>query len=431
MKHRGEMWTESEIAQLKSFYESGMKISDMSLQIGRSESAISKKVKELCGVNRCIYWSDEDIQKLRTLQAKGLSYKEIAKELNKTERACQGKAVRIGLKTKECNVWKDRKRADFWTDSEIERLKELADSGKSAMEIAESLGRSKKSLFYKMGVLNISIKEKSDIETSNYRRAYSVDDDYFEEIDTQKKAYFLGWLITDGWVTGVIHSKRGDVQSNKIGLKLEISDLDVIKEFREELKTDVPIKHYKARVSKEYTNKYTGKQFAVCSNEQCSVEVTSAKMKKDLEKYGVYPNKTYNVTFPKELKVEFYPGFIAGVLSGDGSVDVKKNHRTGFILRSSICGTQNLLDSIQKVLVANIGFNPDKIPKKSSSSEHLYIIELSQSETIRLYYWLKDNGTNIMSRKNKIIEDYMNKNPLLVKDILKKWAFQRKESDIT
>lgn len=413
MKHRGEVWEESELAQLKALYDSGMKIADISAKIGRSESAISKKIKELYGANRRNDWTDEEIERLKALHLKGLSYQQIAVELGKTARACQGKAVRIGLKTKDCNVWKDNQRADFWTDTNIERLKELADKGFSANEIAQEIGRSKKSVFYKMGILDIHIKEKSDLEKSNYRRVYSVDDDYFAEIDTQKKAYFLGWIVTDGYVSDVLHSKRGDVNANRISLKLEISDLDVIQEFQKELKTDAPIKYHKARTSKEYENKYTGKKFIVKSHEQCSLEVTSAKMKLDLEKYGVVPHKTYIIGFPENLREEFYHGFIAGVLSGDGSVDIKKNHG-GTILRSSICGTERLLIGIQKILVKNIGFNVEKLPRKSSDSEHLYVLELSQTETLRLYFWLKESGISLMSRKNRIIEKYIEEKPNVV-----------------
>ena len=394
-----------------------MKIADISSEIERSESAVSKKIKELSGANRRGDWTDEEIKTLTDLFNSGKSYKEIAETLGKTTRACQGKAVRLGLKKKELNVWTEQKRADFWTDTEIEKLNQFVAEGLSASDIAEKIGRSKSSVFYQLGKLNLRIKEKSLLQESNYRRAYTLDDDYFEEIDTQTKAYFLGWLITDGWVTGEIRSKRGIVNSNKIGLKLEISDLDVIEQFKEELKTDATIKHRKARISKEYTNKFTGKKFIVESHEQCSLEVTSAKMKKDLERYGIIPHKTYTVTFPKELKEEFYPGFIAGVMSGDGSVDVKKNHEKGFILRSSICGTQDLLLKIQEILVKNINFNRDKLPRKSSDSEHLYSLEFSQTETIRLYFWLKDSNISLMSRKNRIIEKYLSENQKLLEKL--------------
>lgn len=407
MKHRGEHWTQEELLQLEALYKDGMKIADISLKINRSENAISKKIKELYSPCRRIDWTDSEIEKLKELHSKGLSYKDIADKLGKTQRACQGKAVRIGLKTKECNVWKNKKRADFWTESEIKQLEELIENGLSAKEISEKLNRSIKSLFCKMGELKLHIKEKNEIEKSEYRRVYKVDDDYFENIDTQKKAYFLGWLITDGYIGGIIHSKRGVVASNRIGLKIARYDSDVVEEFKKELKTDIPIQFYKGRISREYENKYNGKKYFVQSTEQCGLDITSAKMKKDLSRYGVYPHKTYTVKFPKELCEKYYPGFIAGVISGDGSVDIKNNHNTGAILRCSIAGTLDLLNGIQKVLVKNICFNPKKNPRMINGTKNLYSLELSKIETVNLYYWLKDNGIGLMFRKNKIIEDYL------------------------
>lgn len=399
MKHRGEHWTQEEISQVKMLYEVGMRICDISMKLNRSESAITKKIKELYKPCRRIDWTDSEIEKLKDLHIKGLSYKDIAKELGKTQRSCQSKAVRIGLKTKDCNVWEDKKRIDFWTDSEIAQLKELVEIGLSAKEISEKLNRSIKSLFCKMSVLRLHIKEKSDIEKSKYRRVYKVDDDYFENIDTQKKVYFLGWLITDGYIGGRIHTKRGDVESNRIGLKIAKYDLDVLEDFKKELKTDIPIRFHKGRVSKEYENKYNGKKYFVQSSEQCSLDITSAKMKKDLSKYGIYPHKTYTVTFPKELSKKYYPGFIAGVVSGDGSVDVKSNHGKTVILRCSIAGTFDLLNEIQRILVEKICFNSEKNPRRLKGTKNLYSLELNQTETINLYYWLKDNGINLMSRK--------------------------------
>ena len=408
MNNRGIEWNENQISQLKDLYSKGVIIDDISLIINRSKSAIIHKLKdlELTG-NRRVLWTNEDLDKLRDLFNQGLSYSEIAQKLGKTVRACQGKAIRIGLKTKECNVWKNNKRADFWTDLEIETLKKSIADGLFMPDIVKVVNRSEKCIFNKMHELDLHFRERTEIEKSLYRRSYSVDDNYFENIDSQKKAYWLGWLITDGYIATSYNTKRGITNVNSIALKLAEKDRYVLEDFKKDLNTDISIKTIKGRKAFEYTNKITNKMVCIKGGEQAEFRFSSAKMIQDLAKYGIHQNKTYDVVFPKELDSKYYPGFIAGVISGDGCIDIKKN-RKGFILRCTIAGTLDLVQKIREILIKEICFNPEKKISKYESSKCLYRLELNQTETIALYYWLQKNGISLMERKNKLIEEFIN-----------------------
>ena len=402
IKNRGDKWTEKEISLVKELYLKGYSFREIASKTNHSEWAATKKIQDLGLNNRKILWTDKDIETLKDLFNKGFSYLEISKKLNKSVRACQGKAVRLGLKKKECNVWEKNSRADIWTNEEVEKLLYCAKNYTSYAEISKIMGRSVKAITYKLYELHIHIKEKSIIEKSLYRRAYSVDDNYFETIDSQKKAYWLGWLITDGYVTSEINTKRNGVNNvNHIGLHLQKNDCSVLEEFRTELKATYPISTRESRVYKGKNGKN------VNSKESCTFEFSSAKMIQDLAKYGIHQNKTYDVIFPKELDSKYYPGFIAGVISGDGCIDIKKN-RKGFILRCTIAGTLDLVQKIREILIKEICFNPEKKISKYESSKCLYRLELNQTETIALYYWLQKNGISLMERKNKLIEEFIN-----------------------
>lgn len=409
MNNRGIEWNENQISQLKDLYEKGMIVDEISKIINRSKSATSHKLKdlELTG-NRRVLWTNEDLDKLRDLFNQGLPYSEIAQKLGKTVRACQGKAIRIGLKTKECNVWINNKRADFWTDLEIETLKKSIADGLFMPDIVKLINRSEKCIFNKMHELDLHFREKTEIEKSLYRRAYSVDDNYFETIDSQKKAYWLGWLITDGYIATSFNTKRGITNVNSIGLKLAEKDRYVLEDFKKDVNADVEIRFIKRRKSYTYINKITNEERTIQGGNQAEFRFTSAKMIQDLAKYGIHQNKTYDVVFPKELDSKYYPGFIAGVISGDGCIDLKKNHDKGYILRCTIAGTQDLIQKIKDILVKEIGVNPEKKISKYESSKCLYRLELNQTETEALYYWLKENGISLMERKNKMIEEFLN-----------------------
>lgn len=410
MKHRGEKWTTEEIELTKKLYTNGMKIDDIILKVNHSHSAIEHKLNKLGLTNRRILWTKEDDDKLKELFEQGLGYSKIAEILGKTTRACQGRAIRNGLKKKECNVWKDNPRADFWKDEEINKMKELIELGASRKEISSALGRSEGSINNKMCELRLFLKSKSLKGESDYRRVYSVDDSFFENIDSQKKAYWLGWMITDGYVISELHTKRGIINSTKVGLKISVKDLDVIDEITQDTKSTFPIKHIIVRVNqKPYVNKITGESRIITGGAHCCYEVSSAKMVEDLLKYGVVQNKTYNVRYPDLLEERFAPGFIAGVISGDGSVSIKNNHNKAELLRCNIAGNLDLLKPIKEILVKTIDYNSDKKIYKYRSTKNLYNLELNQTETIALYYWLKDNGVSLMKRKDEIIKNYIEK----------------------
>lgn len=416
VKHRGIKWTVEETEMVRALYKQGVCIGEIVKQIGRSESAIQKKIKEFGETGRRVDWTEDDLNKLKSLFNEGLGYSEIAKQLGKTVRACQGKAVRLGLRKKECNVWVNNKRRDdFWTDEEIALLKDNIGKVNSSKELVKIIGRSSQSIFNKMGTMGLKIPKKSAIQESIYRRVYSVNDDYFAEIDSQKKAYWLGWMVTDGYVIEKLNTKRqGEVFQSKLGMQLSEKDLYVLEDFSKDLNSTFPLKFRTVTKECVFYNKITGKEHIIKGGNEATMEITSAKMLQDLKRYGIHQNKTYDVGFPSELKEEFYPGFIAGVISGDGSVSLKNNHGTGFILRTNIAGNYGLLEKIKEILVKNISFNPTKAIMKVAASKTLYTLELNQTETLNMYAWFKSNGVSLMKRKNEIIEEFMERNNMIL-----------------
>jgi hypothetical protein len=408
IKTRGDRWTTEEINLVKELYQKGLVVSDISPKVNHSANAVVKKLKDLrLTGSRRILWTEKDLELLKDLFNKGLSYPEMADVMGKSVRACQSKAIQLGLKKKECNVWLTNKRADFWTDSEIETLKKSIADGLLMPDILKLINRSEKCIFNKMHELDLHLRERTAEEKSLYRRAYSVDDDYFETINSQKKAYWLGWLITDGYVLTSLNTKRGMINVNSIGIKLSEKDRYVLEDFKKDVNADVEIKFVKRRETYTYTNKITNEERTIQGGNQAELRFSSAKMIKDLEKYGIHQNKTYDVVFPKELDSKYYPGFIAGVISGDGCIDIKKN-RKGSILRCTIAGNFDLVQNIHSILTKEIGVNADKKLFKYEHTAQLYRLELSQTETIDLYNWLQKNGISLMERKNKLIEEFLN-----------------------
>lgn len=127
------------------------------------------------------------------------------------------------------------------------------------------------------------------IKLSLAHRKYSLDESFFSKINTEEKAYWLGFLSGDGAIT----------DENKI--RLSLKDKYHLKKFKKVIKWN----------GKDYYHRDTG---------ALEVHFRSLKMTRDLARYFVTPRKTYTVRFPNILK-PFERHFIRGVFDADGGIN--------------------------------------------------------------------------------------------------------------
>lgn len=163
-------------------------------------------------------------------------------------------------------------------------------------KIAEKLGTDRKLVSYWIRKLGYSTP-KNRLRNAHSKRTYEMNDDIFETIDSEEKAYWLGFIYADGCIS---ESK------NDIELFLKEEDLKHIEAFKKFLQATNPIK------KKIKNNKYIS----------YGIRVTSSKVKNDLIILGAYPNKTSILKFPKESQVEksLVPHFLRGYFDGDGCI---------------------------------------------------------------------------------------------------------------
>lgn len=220
--------------------------------------------------------------------------------------------------------------------------KELFLQGKTIMSIAKELkiSRSRFSRY---------LRECGIDSQQHYK--FPIDESVFEIIDTEEKAYWLGFWFADGYVS----SNR-----NTVGVDLKPSDVNHLEKLKEFLK-------WKGDIKVEET--------------RCRLNFRNEKIKNDLMKYGCIPNKSLILKFPKSIKEEFIPAFIRGYFDGDGCLcytektlevsvistyefldticdivnidknriyDLNKNKKTGRIVLSSKKDIENFLDYIYK-----------------------------------------------------------------------------------
>ena len=133
-----------------------------------------------------------------------------------------------------------------------------------------------------------------------------VNDYYFSSINSEHKAYWLGFLYADGNI-----SKR----KNEITLTLKKSDYKHLQKFIDDLEIQKSVSFYTIK-----SGKFKGK-------ESCSVGFSSNIMKQDLILYGCTPNKSLTLEFPNKAifkDPDLIRHFIRGYFDGDGSVFTSK-----------------------------------------------------------------------------------------------------------
>jgi hypothetical protein len=147
----------------------------------------------------------------------------------------------------------------------------------------------------------------------------TTNNDIFNKIDSEEKAYWLGFLYADG----TIRSKEGD---NQIELSLQERDYQQIANFRNFIGNDNKIAYREKQ-----------KAYRYCFR--------SAQIKKDLINLGCVPNKSLILTFPTEEQVpnKFLNDFIRGYFDGDGWLGKDK-----YKYSIEILGTEYFLSGLQK-----------------------------------------------------------------------------------
>lgn len=150
------------------------------------------------------------------------------------------------------------------------------------------------------------IKEEHGFERNYNRINKRIKNNYFSEINSHEKAYWLGFLYTDGNIDHYRHTGR-------IRLQLQEKDKEILEKFKECLQIDSKI-IYDKRIN------------SVC----CSVEFVSEQIYQDLINFGIVPNKTYlskHIPFEKIPK-QYITSFLLGLFDGDGNFYCSENYST-------------------------------------------------------------------------------------------------------
>ena len=199
-------------------------------------------------------------------------------------------------------------------------------------------------------------------------RFHKYDENFFETIDNEDKAYWLGFLYADG-------SVRKRSRSSEMRLKLSVKDIDHLRRFKDILKTDSPI---------------------ITKNEQSLIYICGKKIVNDLINKGCVPNKTSIIKFPI-LEKDLVKHFIRGYFDGDGSIEFTNKNSPSFNI---VSGSFLFLNEIKKEISSNCNIRNPKI-YISSNGHYGNIFWNSIPDIVSIYFYMYKDANIYLDRKKQ------------------------------
>lgn len=260
-------------------------------------------------------------------------------------------------------------RIDIDDNLVIERYDEL----KNLKKVAKSFGVSLRPI--------TRILKKNNVELTN--RRFEVNHNYFEKIDTEEKAYWLGFLYADGCV-------RKTKTGSQLILKLSVKDEDHLNLFKKNIQSEHKITYYK--------NKTISKKGTPSTSDSCIIRINSNKIVEDLISHGCVPRKTFTIDKPN-IDEKFYKDFIRGYYDGDGNFFYSEKTKVSAV--TIVCASEKfrkfLIEIISKI--HDIG-----IIHENSEKYFLKIVNIFGIVNF-LDYVYKDSKTHL-NRKKEYYERY-------------------------
>lgn len=215
-------------------------------------------------------------------------------------------------------------------------------------------------------------------EVINRATGKHINSNVFDNIDTEEKAYWFGFLCADGCIT----------KNNYVELGIHWNDYDHMQKYRKflELESDDSIKR----------NKNVAR-----------VRIHNNHMAEQLLKKGCIHNKSHLLKFPK-LSIfanrSLVYDFIRGYCDGDGCLRFYQNYKNVWVCDLTITSTKEFLEGVKKFLNIEGGYMRNcSTSKIQTDAWNLSYRCVPARQVARLLY---ENSSIYMDRKYKIYKQF-------------------------
>jgi len=255
------------------------------------------------------------------------------------------------------------------SDQEVETIFEMYKEGKKVSDIAKAFGVTNSTIYTRLTRRFGPLGKERAVN----KRKYTVDESFFEVIDTPDKAYVMGWFYSDG---------SNSLSPNIAKIDVAADSLDVLVKIREVIGSTARIV-----AMKNSANSYAGEKAQMLYR----LGIYNKRVSKQIAALGICGNMTYTRTWPEWLTEDLEPHFIRGLIDGDGCISVSK--KNGFAI--SYWGTEMMCDGLSGVLSKIDVEHSHRTDKKG----HHYIRITKQAECLKFADYIYEDSTIHLARK--------------------------------
>ncbi len=214
----------------------------------------------------------------------------------------------------------------------------------------------------------------------SYRERGTFDETFFDSIDSEEKAYFLGFLYADGCLL--------PDKNHSIRINLHAKDKEILERFKELLHSTYPL-------------------YAFRTLNQFCLQVSSEHMWNRLKELGCIPRKTLKLTYPRWLRSDLQKHFIRGYFDGDGTLgmypqssDLRRNQKVSPKIAASLLGTKKFCSGLAAVLTRDTGIRPTIYRTDKGNGVVCKLGVGGPRLTLKWMRYLYDDATIYLSRKH-------------------------------
>lgn len=264
------------------------------------------------------------------------------------------------------------------SDLKLRVAKEYSENKSTIVDIAIKFNVSKSSVLRICNDYVIDGRRGLNFKGDYFKtKLTSLDENYFENIDVPSKAYWLGFIAADGCLSK-------DEMKPRMSIGLSAKDISHL----EKLKVDL---QYSGKISvcntlHTVTNKYY---------ETCAICIWRPKLRNDIIKHGVTPNKSKELSLPN-LPDNLMRHYIRGYFDGDGCWTIKNSNTMSFSLISSV---ESFSYDLRNYLKVKCDLKTDVVI--STHNNAYAFIYCGNTQCKRIYDYLYEDGGPWLDRKYK------------------------------
>lgn len=247
-------------------------------------------------------------------------------------------------------------------------------------ETAKSLEIDRNKVYRTLKKLNEPINGK----TGPRKTKINVNESFFDKIDNEKVAYWLGFITADGCIR---QNKSG---SWELSLHLSANDKEHLVKFLEDIGSE-----HKINIRTINGGKLGNRQLR--KSKSARVRIIRKQITDALIMHGVFPNKTkHGISIPN-IPNNLLRHWTRGFVDGDGSFWRRK--RNDALCFAVVCPQRHFLEKLQETFKQNCKCNGGSYSKTSKNCWRL-AYEGKQAE--RVHKWLYQNATVFLARKQQM-----------------------------